>query len=143
MNMSRRHWRNRGIKACRVPQTNVLVTGGKDRGDAAHRAAVKNGPVQLAFFDFLPRILLRLHLATSVNLGTCDVAVHVHAAGHHHHCLGIDRPHVVSRGRFWCFDYLACSDPDILALAVDTVCRIVDRPSCKFDVVQLSRLQGA
>ena len=80
--------RDGGVEGGGVAHAGVLVAGGERAGDAAHRAAVRDGGaadrLRLALF-------LGPHLAGGVHLRPGDVAVHVDAAGHDDEAAGVER----------------------------------------------------
>ena len=70
--------------------------------------------------------LLGPHLAGGVHLGSGDVTVHVDAAGHDDQAGGVERPVRPDLGIRRRVDDLPVTNPDIAALAVDAVNRVVD-----------------
>ena len=115
--------RDRGVEGRGVAHAGVLVAGGKRAGDAAHRSAAR---ARRADDLFGLALLLGPHLAGGVHLGPGDVTVHVHAAGHDDQTGGVERPVRPDIGIRRRVDDLSVTNPDIAALAVDAVNRVVD-----------------
>jgi len=80
-------------------------------------------------------VIFRPHFASGIHLGPGDVTVHVDAARHHHQALGIDHTHRLYGQIARRLDHLSVGNPKIAHLAIDTVCRIVERSISNFDEV--------
>ena len=79
--------------------------------------------------------LLWLHLASDIHLGAGDVAVHINATGHHNHAGQVNRFDWFWIGRHagrLRRDDLTILNPEIANLSVDTVGRIVNGSTGKF-----------
>lgn len=112
-----------GIEGGRVTQSRVLVARCERAGHAAHCAAVHHGrTVDLLTVTFF----LGTHLSGGVDLRPRDVAMHVDAAGHDDEARGIQRARWSDAGVAGRLNDLFAVDPDVLYLAVDAVCGVID-----------------
>jgi hypothetical protein len=123
--------RDRGVERGGVAEAGVLVAGGERARHAAHRSAAR--PRGADHFVGLA-LVFGAHLARGVHFGTGDVAVHVDAARHDDQAGSIESTIGTDVGICRWLDDLPVADPDIAALAVHTVNRIVDSPVRNLEV---------
>ncbi len=121
--MPGREGRNRRVERGGVTQADVLVAGGERAGHAPHAATVRQSR---AAHRRGHALFLGPHLASGVDLGPGDVAVHVDAAGHDDQTGRIESAvgGVARIGRRG--DDLAPLEPHVGDLTVDAIGRVVD-----------------